>query len=260
MYRTTSSNDHLPKKVLITGHCSAENWGFHKSNLTKTPVDFLLVNNLQTLPQRSAEDLAGYDFQVINFPLRFVLQDNMLWDAIKKTDEELEALFKRSVTSLKTLFDLYLQYNASNGLLTFVTNFLTPSVNPLGKLMPHYDLRNPQYYVDRLNQELERMVRERSNAYMINLDSMTSYFGKRYMQEDLLNLFSHGSYMPGNLKDETRIEHAPPLADHYRLDYVTFLGALWIEFISAFRIANPRHQVKLIVVDLDDTLWTGAVG
>jgi FkbH-like protein len=255
-----ASNDHLPKKVLIVGHCSADNWGFHKSNLTKTPVDFLLVNNLQTLPQRSAEDLAGYDFQVINFPLRFVFQDNMLWGAIKKTDEELETLFKRSVASLKALFDLYLQYNATNGLLTFVTNFMTPSVNPLGKLMPHYDLRNPQYYVDRLNQELERMVRERSNAYVINLDSITSYFGKRYMQEDLLNLFSHGSYMPGNLKDETRIEHAPPLTDHYRLDYMNFLGVLWVEFISAFRIANPRHQVKLIVVDLDDTLWTGAVG
>ncbi len=255
-----ASNDHLPKKVLIVGHCSADNWGFHRSNLTKTPVDFLLVNNLQKLPQRSAVDLAGYDFQVINFPLRFVFQDNMLWGSIKKTDAEVEAIFLRSVASLKALFDLYLQYNESNGLLTFVTNFMTPSINPLGKLMPHYDLRNPQFYVDRLNQELERMVRERSNAYVINLDGITAYFGKRYMQEDLLNLFSHGSYMPGNLKDEARIEHAPPLTDHYRLDYINFLGLLWVELISAFRIANPIHQVKLIVVDLDDTLWTGAVG
>jgi FkbH-like protein len=255
-----ASNDHLPKKVLIVGHCSAENWGFHNANLTQTPVDFLLVNNLQNLPVRTSEELGAYDFQVINFPLRFVLQDSFLWGAVKKTDAEMEALFQRSLNSLKTLFDLYLQYNSASGLQTFVTNFMAPSVNPLGKLMPHYDLRNPQFYVDRLNQELERLVRARKNVYLLNLDGVTSYFGKRFMQEDLLNLFSHGSYMPGNLKDETRIEHAPPIADHYRLDYANFLGVLWVEFISAFRIANPRHQVKLIVVDLDDTLWNGAVG
>jgi FkbH-like protein len=255
-----ASNDHLPKKVLIVGHCSAENWGFHNANLTQTPVDFLLVNNLQSLPVRTQEDLGTYDFQVINFPLRFVLQDSFLWGAVKKTDAEMEELFQRSVNSLRALFDLYLQYNKASGLQTFVTNFMAPSVNPLGKLMPHYDLRNPQFYVDRLNQELEKMVRARTNVYLINLDGVTSYFGKRFMQEDLLNLFSHGSYMPGNLKDEARIEHAPPLADHYRLDYANFLGVLWVEFISAFRIANPRHQVKLIVVDLDDTLWNGVVG
>lgn len=255
-----ASNDHLPKKVLIVGHCSAENWGFHNANLTQTPVDFLLVNNLQSLPTRTSQDLAAYDFQVINFPLRFVLQDSFLWGAVKKTDAEMAALFQRSVDSLSALFELYLQYNAASGLQTFVTNFIAPSVNPLGKLMPHYDLRNPQFYVDRLNQELERMVRARTNVYLLNLDGVTSYFGKRFMQEDLLNLFSHGSYMPGNLKDEARIEHAPPIADHYRLDYANFLGVLWVEFISAFRIANPRHQVKLIVVDLDDTLWNGAVG
>lgn len=255
-----ASSDHLPEKVLIVGHCSAENWGFHHGNLTRTPTDFLMVNNLQVLPSRTDEDLAAYDFQVVNFPLRFVLQDNFLWGTAGKSDADLEAIFQRSVASLKALFELYLQYNASHGLLTFVTNFMTPSINPLGKLMPHYDLRNPQYYVQRLNQELERLVRARSNVYLINLDGMTAYFGKRYMQEDLLNLFSHGSYMPGNTKDESRIEHAPPLADHYKLDYSNFLGMLWVEFISAFRIANPRHQVKLIVVDLDDTLWNGAVG
>jgi len=255
-----ASNDHLPKKVLIVGHCSADNWGFHHSNLTKTPTDFLLVNNLQVLPTRSDLEIKAYDFQIVNFPLRFVLQDSFLWGSTKKSDAELDAIFQRSVMSLKALFDLYLQYNAAHGLLTFVTNFMVPSLNPLGKLLPHYDLRNPQYFVDRLNQELERMVRSRSNVYLINLDGITAYLGKRYMQEDLLNLFSHGSYMPGNLKDESRIEHAPPLGEHFRLDYANFLGVLWVEFISAFRIANPRHQVKLILVDLDDTLWNGAVG
>jgi FkbH-like protein len=164
------------------------------------------------------------------------------------------------VDSLRRLFDLYTQYNAQNGLLTFVTNFMVPSFNPNGKLAPYYSLSNPQYYVERLNQEIERLAQGRSNTFVVNLDSITSYFGKRYIQEDLLHLISHGSYMPGNLKDESRIEHAPPLGDHYRLAYNEFLAVLWVEIISAYRIANPRQQIKLVVVDLDDTLWNGAVG
>jgi len=255
-----TSNDHLPQKVLIVGHCGADHWGYHRSNPTKTPTEFLLVNNLQVLPERSAQELASFDFQVVNFPLRFVMQDHFLWGAASKSDAEIQAVFQRSVDALQVLFDLYLQYNQQHRLLTFVTNFMVPSFNPLGKLIPHYDLRNPAFFVQRINQELERMVRARSNVYMLDLDGITSYFGKRYMQEDLLNLLSHGSYMPGNLKDESRIEHAPPLNEHYRLDAANFLGMLWVEFISAFRIANPRNQVKLIVVDLDDTLWNGVVG
>ena len=255
-----TSNDHLPQRVLIVGHCGAEHWGFHRANPTKTPTEFLMVNNLQVLPDRTAEDVASIDFQVVNFPLRFVMQDHFLWGAASKSDAEIQAVFQRSVDALQALFDLYLQYNEQHQLLTFVTNFMTPSFNPLGKLMPHYDLRNPQFFVQRLNQELERMVLARSNVYLLNLEGITAYFGKRFMQEDLLNLLSHGSYMPRNLKDENRLEHAPPMIEHYRLDTANFLGMLWVEFISAFRIANPRNQVKLIVVDLDDTLWNGVVG
>lgn len=252
--------DHLPAKVLIVGHCSAENWAFHQNNVTKTPCEFLLVNNLQTLPARTNAELGEFDFQVINFPLRFVLQDSFLWGANRKTEKEMQAVFDQSVQSLRRLFNLYTEYNAQNGLLTFVTNFMVPSFNPNGKLAPYYTLTNPQYFIERLNQEIESMALGRTNTFVINLDAITAYFGKRYVQEDLLHLISHGSYMPGNRKDEERIEHAPPLGDHYRLAYVEFLSVLWVEILSAFRIANPKQQIKLIVVDLDDTLWQGAVG
>ena len=73
----TVAHEHLPRKVLIFERCSAENWGFHRSNPTKTPADFLLVNNLQQLPARTADEIGEYDFQVVNFPLRFVMHDSL---------------------------------------------------------------------------------------------------------------------------------------------------------------------------------------
>ena len=252
-----TSQEHLPKKVLIVGHCSADNWRFHHQNLTKTPCDFLLVNNLQKLPEPSNQDLSTYDFQVINFPLRFILQDSSLWGSVSKSKQELEVLFEKSLQTLRALFQLYTEYNHHSGLLTFVTNFMVPSFNPNGKLLPYYDLNNPQYYIDCLNKEIEHLVQQQQNTYVININTITGYFGKRYIQEDLLHLISHGSFMPGNLKDEARIEHSPPLNDHYLLAFADFLNLLWVEIISAYRIVVPKQQIKLIVIDLDDTLWQG---
>jgi len=255
-----SLGTHLPQKVLIVGHCNAESWGFHQQNVTKTSVEFILVNNLQSLPPKSNEELAQIDCQVIQFPLRFILNDHYIWGGARKSEQELEEVFQRSVSAMRTLFDLYTQYNEQNNLLTFVVNFMAPSFNPLGKLMPIYSLTNPQHYIERLNQELEKMALHRQNAFCLNVNSMTSFFGKRYIQEDVLHLVSHGSFMPGYNKDESRIEHAPRIHEHYNLAVTDFRNMLWIEIISAFRIANPVQAVKLIIVDLDDTLWTGSVG
>jgi hypothetical protein len=165
-----SVKDHLPRKVLIVGHCSAESWGFHQYNLTKTPCDFILVNNLQNLPKQSPEELAAFDFQVINFPLRFVLNDHLLWGAVAKSEAELQVIFDRSVKSLESLFKLYTEYNEQTGMLTFVTNFMVSSFNPRGKLAPYYSLNNPQFFIDSLNKEIERLSLSRKNTYVINLD------------------------------------------------------------------------------------------
>lgn len=256
----TTPGEHLPKKVLIVGHCYAEDWYFHKTNLTKTPTDFILVNNLTELPLKSNDEIGTYDFQVIQFPLRFVLSDSALWGGVRKSSDQLEEIFQNSLSKLKSMFELYMQYNAQCGLLTFVTNFMVPSFNPLGKLLPYYSLANPQYFIDRLNQELEKIVFDRESSFILNVNSITANLGKRFIQEDYLNLISHGALMPGNLKDTGRIEHAPPLKDHYvKLD-ADFRHFLWIEILSAFRITNPIAQVKLLVIDLDDTLWNGVVG
>jgi FkbH-like protein len=250
---------YLPRKALVVGHSGALEWQFHHRNPTHTPVDFVFVNQPQGLSARPDAELAEYDFQVVQLPLRSVFPDHAIWGGSARTDAEMEAIFQRSVATLKALFSQYLQYNTQANLPSFVVNFMVPAVNPLGKLASYHDLRNPQYFVARLNQELEFLVKERGNAHVLDVDSLTSFYGKKLFQDDLLHPFSYGGCWPGNLKDESRIEAAPPLHEHYVVAGELFRSALWMEIISAFRIANPVQPVKLIVVDLDDTLWQGAL-
>ncbi len=248
---------HLPRKALVVGHSAALEWQFQHRNPTNTPVDLVLVNQPAGLPERTDAELAEYDFQIVQIPLRSVFPDHSLWGGSAKSDAEMEAIFQRSAATLKALFSQYLQYNKQANLLSFVANFMVPAVNPLGKLAPYHDLRNPQYFVARLNQELESLVASVGNAHVLDVDALTAFYGKKLFQDDLLHPFSYGGYWPGNLKDESRIEAAPPLHEHFMVAGDLFRNALWLEAIGAFRIANPVQPVKLIVVDLDDTLWQG---
>lgn len=250
---------HLPRKALVVGHSAALEWQFQHRNPTNTPVDFIFVNQALGLPARPDAELAEYDFQVVQIPLRSVLPDQALWGGSAKTDAEMEAIFQRSVAALKALLSQYLEYNKQAGLLSFVVNFMVPAVNPLGKLVSYHDLRNPQYFVARLNHELESLVAPLGSAHVLDVDALTAFYGKKLFQDDLLHPFSYGGYWPGNLKDESRIEAAPPLHEHFMVAGDLFRNALWLEVIGAFRIANPVQPVKLIVVDLDDTLWQGGL-
>ena len=249
----------LPRKILLVGHCHAQDWGFHERNLTKTPVDFLLVNNLQVLPPKTADEINAYDFQVIQLPLRFVFGDTTLWGAQRRSDEELEQLFSVCQEKLFALLDLYTGYLQSHGLTTLVVNFMCPAINPLGRLMPKHTLRNPQYFVARLNEALEKRVATWANCYSFDLDGLSAYFGKRLVQEDLLNVFSHGAFLPANPADSTRIELAPPLQEHFIHRGQEFRDLLWLELLAAFRTFSPSAPAKLLVLDLDDTLWRGTI-
>ena len=52
-----------------------------------------------------------------------------------------------------------MRWNREHGLLTFVTNFVSPQQNPLGRLLPRYDLRNLVYFVEKLNETLAEELR-----------------------------------------------------------------------------------------------------
>lgn len=253
-----------PKRVAFIGSCLLGALGLHQKNPSGCDVDLLVVNNADRLPERLSPgvDVSSYDFVVIQVPLRAIFHDTML-SALDygAPQQAYEDAFKAACQRLRLHLECRMEWNVKHGLLTFVSNFFVPIRNIMGSLFPRFDLRNPEYFISRLNEELEAAVREYNNAYVLDVDRISASIGRSYLQEDSIALTAHGALIGPSPWITDRIEPMAPMESHYDIRaHEIFPNAMWAELISMFRIVRQVDAVKLVVVDLDDTLWTGVSG
>src|SRR5262249_33831363 len=145
----------------------------------------------------------------------------------------------------------------------FVMNFMVPSMNPNGKLFPFYDIRNIQFFLMNLNMALEHLCRQRSLCHVLDVDGIANSYGKRFITDESLGWYSHGATTPvlTDGLDGSRIERTPPTSEHYELmDQGVFFEAIINEAVASYKILRQFAPIKLIVVDLDDTIWKGVAG
>jgi len=191
----------------------------------------------------------------------FLESDGALWQLDYADVEGFQRVFDMCCDRIDQRLALWMEWNKNHGLLTFVSGFLVPQDGGMGRLFPRYDLRNTQHFVERLNEHLEREVRAYKNAYLLDVDRIVSSFGRRFIQDDIVEFISHGSFMPMPGPDDSRMEPMASLASHYDVDWPDRLsGAIWAELLAMYRTVRQVDPVKLVVVDLDDTMWKGISG
>ena len=244
----------FPKKIALVGSCFLQDlW------LNERPgcnADLLTVNNAEPLP----DNAAAYDLQIVQVPFRSVMPDAVLWHLPANDPMAFQDAFEESRARLMFQLTGLMEWNKKHGLLSFVCNFFMPQHNPLGVLQPKYDYRNIEYFVDQLNMHLELMVRGHRNAYILDVDRIAGSFGRRYVQDDNVALFAHNGLMPTDEALTDRMEPVGPMSEYYAFDHDAVRDAIWNEIVTMFRVVRQVDAVKLVVVDLDDTLWRGISG
>jgi FkbH-like protein len=251
------------RRVAMVGSCLLEAWNFHKHNPSNCPVDLIVMNNVGQLPEHPAEGfgLSDYDFQVVQLPLRHILHDTTLAKLPHGSPKAQKLAFDEAAARLALFLDCRMEWNKRFGLLTFVGNFFIPQRNPMGRLFPKYDLSNPEYFIFRLNQELERLIGKYNNAYMLDLDALSASIGRRYSQDDTIYHASHGALLQLPGIDYSRMEVIAPFDSYYEVSWWKELPKIiWAELLAMYRTIQQTDSVKLVVVDLDDTLWRGISG
>ena len=262
-FRTPSDlcvSDHPIRRIALIGSCLAQEWQFVFQS-HGVSCDFVLSNFLNQMPESPPVPAGEYDFQVIQLPLRSVLPDMSLARLPYNDIQAHQALLDHSRQLLAQILSEALRWNSKYGLLTFVANFLVPQQDPSGRLMPRHDVRNPVYFVEQLNQSLSEELNRYQNVYLLDIDQIAAAFGKKYLQDDAVHVVGHGSAL-NNFDfghDRLRIEQTLPLTDHYYVQRDTFILAIWSELVAMHRTLNQVDAVKLVVVDLDDTLWRGVL-
>jgi len=252
-----------PRRALAIGTCLI-NQGILSvfPNLpTGCPIDHILFNNVSTLSDQTPRNIEEYDFQLIQIPLETILNNKKFINLNYENVREYEDFLEYSIGVLSLSLESALKYNKLYGITTFVWNFQEPQINPLGRLLPRYDIRNISYFVSRLNEALEREIRKYKNAYMIDFDQICATIGRRYFQDDSIYTATHlGAIGNGDYNNDTHRLKPPTSVEFlYEPRLYEYYIAVWGEVLSAWRLVKGTDSVKMVVFDLDDTLWRGVV-
>jgi len=251
-----------PRRVIVVGQCL-----FHQhpwAEVLKWMVpgcecDFFLFNRVQPLPAQPPAPVSEYDFQLIGIPLRSVLPETTYFRLSYSDVGAYERLFEESADRLRQYFAAAMQWNREHGLLTFVTNFALPQQNPVGRLLPRYDLRNFVHFVEKLNEVLAEEIRLCSNAYLFDFDQVIATFGRRYFQDDVVCVTGHNAHLFDFdfTRDKDRLEEPVRASVVYPGKQGHFVQLAWTELLAMYRTIRQTDMVKLVAVDIDDTLWRG---
>ena len=248
------------KRVLIIGSCFAQGIADHVQRaIPGCRCDHILYNHAGELPPEPPRPISEYDFQVIFLPLRSVMPERAYMRLNYSDLAAHESFVQAALSRQQQLLEGALGYSRRFGKLTFISNFLVPQQSPLGRLLSRADLRNPAYVCQRLNAELEIAARLLRDVYVVDLDGIAAGLGKRWVQDDFLWTFSHGTFMNDwdMQYDGDRLEPALPITKQLPCLADEFIGAIWQEIAAMYRTVRQVDPIKMVAVDLDDTLWRG---
>ncbi len=246
-------------RVLIVGSCLAEVWAQRMARMS-TPCASD-VYPLGQLPESPARAITDYDFQIVQLSLRSLIPDNAFARLSQADVAGHESLFAHAVDWMQRYLQNALRWNQHFGIMTFVLSFIAPQQNLVGRLLPRYDLRNPVYFVERLNEKLASELLKYRNAHFFDMNEVIGTHGRRTTQEDVLAQFNHAGFLSNfnSDYDMNRLETAKKASDFYEWDVERLFLSCWREFLAMYRTLRQIDTVKLVVTDLDDTLWRGVI-
>ena len=245
-------------RFLVVGGCLAQPFPEVATMINGNfKSDFLLLNNFDSFPEISREQASQYDFQIIHIPLRSIMGSSYF--RLPEDEKSHEEFLHQTQDYLAHYLTGVVKLNIEHKLLTFVLGFMVPQQNQMGRLQPRYDLRNAMYFIERLNMFLAAEVSKLQNAYFVDVDQVSASIGKKSCQDDGVWSFTHGTTLSDGDHDHdlNRIEPPRPMQQHYSARWVEFFESLLHEIFAMHRTILQRDTVKLVAVDLDDTLWRG---
>jgi FkbH-like protein len=232
---------------------------FIKTATPGCPCDYLVFNNTAEIPSSPPKPADAYDFQLVQIPLRSVLPDGPFFRMSYSDVEGHERLFEMAKGRLSQFLQAAMRWNLEYGILTFVFNFQLPQQNPMGRLLPRYDLRNFVYFIEELNKHLDIETRKFKNAYIFDHDQVLATYGRKYFQDDSIWQSNHNAAIIDLdfIYDQERVEGAIRASTSLQSKVSDYIGYEWAEILAMYKTIRQMDLVKLVIVDVDDTLWRG---
>lgn len=256
-------------KMLLIGSCLSQQYLEHFREIDpELEVHHIFTNNVQQLPALTTAEINTHQLQYIQLPLREVLTDRI----VRICDIDRAAGFGQILddarAKLAAMLDAAMAYNKQHGLLTLVANFFVPqghAAPSLADLGGEYDLTA---LIGEVNRTLAHLVPKYKNAYVADVNSLANSYGKRNFLDDIIYFYSHGAvidgysgenWRPWSAPHRSRVELVPNLFELYQLQHEPFFRLVLDQIRYLHRVAQQVDQVKIVIFDLDNTLWRGQI-
>ena len=212
-------------------------------------------------------DTSQFDAAVVALTYRHIIRDSRAGGAAPSdmtltrvsSAREAEELLERCVDLVRDRVGSL--HSTLKDVPTFYLSFLEPSFNYLGNLMDRYDPASPLMFVRKLNEALSNLTREFSNCYFIDSNEIANFVGRMHLHDDVVSVSSHASFISdfGIAMDRQRLVPGQSKFLTYKTPaYSRAYGEVfWNVLADDLAIIRQGDPVKLIIVDLDDTLWRG---
>jgi FkbH-like protein len=257
------------KRILVIGSCLSEAYvkSFRKTNPEVT-FDYALLNNAADLPDRTNDEIATYDLQYIQIPIRSVLTDAV----VRIEDNERAALpidwIDLGKQNIAVMLQSAMRYNVGGSILTFVSNFIVPQ----GRISASLDEQDSESDLVRvireLNSYLATELRKYPQTYLADVDMIANSHGKQFFLDDAIGFYTHGAIFYTDWAAQERFPHwtspAPgrieeiqELGITYENKYEDFFDAVLRQIEAMYRTVRQIDMVKVVIFDLDNTMWRG---
>ncbi|WP_213979270.1 HAD-IIIC family phosphatase [Sphingomonas sp. dw_22] len=251
--------------LLLLGNCQLESIAQAAPSLGHT-AHHQLMESLRhsAIP---AVATGNFDAAVVSLTLRHIVSDatGLFFGAADmalarlQDESQAEELLERCSALIDRRLDAL--QPALAGLPSFVASFLEPSFNYFGTLIDPYGPTAPRAVMRELNRRFAALVRNRPNFYFLDINDLANAAGRMNFHDDAVAGSLHGSVISEAMAeyDRDRFEVPAPNSDFF--DYpaysMAFAELFWGSMATALAVIRQDDPVKLIVVDLDDTLWRG---
>lgn len=244
------------KKVLLIGGCIFDTWIDVISNVTpEVEVNHWLFQQAMG----ASSDQNSYDLRIAQVPLRAVLPEYLTMSRSYADTNSYDDLFKHCVDFLKSHVDAVSLRNGCTP--TLFLNYMPPQQNSLGRLLPRYDLRNPIYFIEELNRSLYDIVSRVPNSSILDIANLGGVVGRQRFQDDAFCLNAHGGFVTDYdyPLDGERLEAGEALTSRFDFSVENAVKCFWFEAMASYRVLRGIDRIKMLCVDLDDTLWRGVM-
>jgi FkbH-like protein len=256
-------------RVLFIGSCLSRDYVIKLRNKNPDTVyDYILFNNASDLPEKTPEQINSHDFQYIQIPLRSVLTDAVIRIADNDRAEAPINWLELGKLNIDLMLQKAMAYNSSTNLLTFVSNFIVPQGRISPSLIEQDSDNDIVRIIRELNHYLSGQLRNYKNTYLADIDMIANSIGKKYFLDDIIVFYTHGAlfYKDWSAHERTpywtapgpgRIEDIPDLGMTYENKNEEFFDAVYQQMTALYRTVHQIDMVKLVIFDLDNTLWRG---